>query len=313
MKSAFIRYCLALLLLLTLSRCEQDLTIDLPAGKELLVVEGHMEQGHPPLVMLTRSVPVFSDASLAALENSFVHGARITVTSHGKSYPLWEVPSAEFSEELRQAVSLQLGIPIASLRNPEIFQVYVYTTTELTGELGNSYRLEIQHQGQELSAVTTIPQLNPIDSLWYLPHPDPKQDSLKILHYRYVDPDTLGNSIRYFTKRNSEPFYAGLFSSVFNDELVNGKTISFPLDRGEPKNQREVDLEKYSYFGVGDTVTVRWAAIDIPHYRFWYTLENEQNSNGSPIGTPNITQSNIKGGLGIWGGYGVSYHRIIIK
>lgn len=307
------QYIYILLLLLPLFGCEQDLTIDLPEGKEKLVVEGHIEQGAPPVVVLTRTVPVFSEISLASLQESFVHGAQITVSNEGQSYILREVSSTALTEELREAVSVQMGISKALLRGNGGFQFYVYTTDELLGELGESYSLYINHDGQSLSAVTTIPQLNPIDSLWLVPHPDPEQDSLKTLYYRYSDPDTLGNSIRYSTKRNSEPFFPGLFTSVFNDELVNGSTISFPLDRGEPKGQQEIDEDLYSYFGVGDTITVRWAAIDLPHYRFWYSLENEQNSNGSPIGTPNITQSNIQGGLGIWGGYGVTYHRIIVE
>ncbi|WP_161887751.1 DUF4249 family protein [Pontibacter russatus] len=301
-----------LLLLLPLYGCEQDLTIDLPEGDEKLVVEGHIEQGAPPIVVLTRTVPVFSEISLASLEESFVHGAQVTVRHEGQNYILQEVSSAVLSEQLREVVSMQLGISKALLSGSGGFQFYVYTTEELFGELGESYSLYIDHEGQTLSAVTTIPQLNPIDSLWLVPHPDPEQDSLKTLYYRYSDPDTLGNSVRYFTKRNSEPFFPGLFTSVFNDELINGSTISFPLDRGEPKGQQEIDEDLYSYFGVGDTITVRWAAIDLPHYRFWYSLENEQNSNGSPIGTPNITQSNIEGGLGIWGGYGVTYHKIIV-
>lgn len=306
-------YTLSLLMLLLFSGCEEDLNLILPEGEEMLVVEGHIEQGTPPVVVLTRSVPVFSDLSVEALEQSFVHDAQVTVTSKGQAYTLQEVASPAFSEELRQVVSVQLGIPVKQLRRNSGFLFYVYTTDELLGEVGQSYRLRISQEGRMLTATTTIPQPNPLDSLWTLPHPDPQQDSLKVLYYSYTDPDTLGNSIRYSTKRNNEPFFPGLFTSVFNDELVNGSSISFPLDRGEPKGQAEISEELYGYFGVGDTVVVRWAAIDLPHYRFWYSLESEQNSNGSPIGTPNITQSNIEGGLGIWGGYGVSYHSILIR
>ncbi|ARS34981.1 DUF4249 family protein [Pontibacter actiniarum] len=304
---------LSVLSLALLFGCEEDVTIDLPAGEEQLVVEGHIEQGAPPVLVLTRSVPVFADASLETLEKSFVHDAKVTVTTGGQSYTLKEVPSGAFSEELKRAVSLQIGVRPELLNASGGFNFYVYTSEELQGEVGKSYSLRISHQGKTLTAVTTIPQLNPLSELTISPHPKPEEDSLRILNYSYTDPDTIGNSIRYFTKRNSEPFYPGLFNSVFNDELINGGSITFPLDRGEPKGQEEIDEDLYSYFGVGDTVTVRWAAIDLPHYRFWSSLENEQNSNGSPIGSPNITRSNIKGGLGVWGGYGVTYHTLIIR
>lgn len=303
----------ALLLMLLLSACEEDVTIDLPAGEELLVVEGHIEQNAPPIVLLTRTIPVFSEVSAKSLSDSFVRGATVSVTTDGKTYTLKEVALGALNEDVKEIVALQFGIRPELIASAGGFEFYIYTSDELRGEVGHRYDLRITYQDRELRATTTIPQLNPLDSLWIAPHPNPAQDSLRILNYRYTDPDTLGNSIRYFTKRNNEPFYPGLFGSVFNDELINGGSISFPLDRGEPKGQAEIDEDLYSYFGKGDTVTVRWAAIDLPHYRFWSSLENEQNSNGSPIGAPNITQSNIKGGLGIWGGYGVTYHQLIIR
>ncbi|MEJ8802341.1 DUF4249 family protein [Pontibacter sp. H249] len=304
---------LLMLSLLLLSSCEESITIDIPEGKEQLVVEGHIEQGAPPIVILTKSVPVFANVSFETLQNAFVHDAQITVSTSGQAYTLQEISSASFTEELKQQVATQFGLPVNLLNGASGFPFYVYTTDALKGDIGKSYNLRISYQGEVLTATTTIPNLNPIAALSTAPHPKPEQDSLKILLYRYADPDTLGNSVRYFTKRNSEPYYPGLFGSVFNDELINGSSITFPLDRGEPKGQAEINEDLYGYFGRGDTVTVRWAAIDLAHFRFWNTLESEQNSNGSPIGSPNTTRSNIIGGLGIWGGYGVTYHTLIIE
>ncbi|EJF11630.1 DUF4249 family protein [Pontibacter sp. BAB1700] len=308
-----IRNLLALVLITFLLSCEESLTIDIPAGQEQLVVEGHIEQDAPPVVVLTRSMPVFAGSSPADIEASFVHGAQVEVSIAGKSYTLKEVPAAAFWPGLRRVVSEQYAIPENQLTSNSNFIFYVYTSDELRGEIGKSYQLRISHEGRVLTSSTTIPHLNPLQELFLQPHPDPRQDSLFTLFYRYRDPDTLGNSVRYFTKRNSEPFYPGYFTSVFNDELINGvQNLSFPLDRGEPRG-RDVDLDTYSYFGKGDTITVRWAAIDLDHYRFWYTLENERNNNGSPIGSANTTRSNINGGLGVWGGYGVTYHQIVVK
>lgn len=301
-----------MLFLITLSSCEESITLNLDEGVEMLVVEGHIEQDAPPVVVLTRTQPLFAGLTPADKEKAFVRGARVAVTTDGKEYILREVASAAFTPELAKVVSEQFGIAPEKLKSGSDFSFHVYTTAELKGEVGKSYSLNISHEGRRLSAVTTIPHLNPIDSLWLRPHPDPKEDSLFTLFYRYRDPDTLGNSIRYFTRRNSEQFYPGTLTSVFTDELINGAAyIDFPLDRGEPRGRR-IDMTTFGFFGRGDTITVRWCAIDIPHYRFWFTLEAEQNNNGSPVGTPNITQSNIKGGLGIWGGYGVTYHRIVV-
>lgn len=301
------------MILALLTGCEQDLTLELPQGKEQLAVEGHIAQDAPPVIILTRTAPVFSAFNPAELAGNFVHDAQVIVTAQGVDYTLHEVPSTTFSEALKQAVSSQLSLPEQLLNPGSGFIVYVYTSDELKGKLGDTYKLRISDAGSILTASTTIPQLNPIDSLWTVPHHDAAQDSLVTLYYRYNDPDTLGNSVRYFTKRNSEPYYPGYFTSVFNDELISGGSISFPLERGEPKGQAELDQEKYGYFGKGDTISIRWAAIDIAHYRFWSSLEAEQSNNGSPIGTPNTVQSNIRGGFGIWGGYAVTYHTLVVK
>lgn len=307
------KYHIWLLLVLFLFGCEEEIILDLPAGEELLVVQGHIEQGSQPIVVLTRSVPVFNSTTKQELEASFVHGAQIMVRTKDQEYTLKELPASAFTPELKRLLSEQFAVPPIQLQPGSNFVFYVYTSDELKGEVGKSYGLHVRYENQVLNATTTIPQLNPLTELFVVPHPDPAEDSLVSIYYSYNDPDTLGNSVRYFTKRNSEPFYAGLLTSVFNDELINGATsLTFPLGRGIPQGQ-ELDLETAGYFGRGDTVIIRWAAIDLPHFRFWSTLESERSSNGSPIGSPNITRSNIKGGLGIWGGYGVTYHAVIIE
>src|SRR5690349_6177434 len=63
--------------LLLLTSCEQAIELDLPTGEEQIVVEGHIEPGQPPVVVLTRSVPVFAPLDAATLAGSLVHGARV--------------------------------------------------------------------------------------------------------------------------------------------------------------------------------------------------------------------------------------------
>lgn len=309
---AKVTYIILLLSSILLFGCEEDLTLNIPAGEEQIIVEGHIEQGFSPFVVLTKTQPLFTDFTNQAIEEAFVRDAEVVVVHNGKEFLLSEFDASMLSNSQKEILKLQFGIPESLLRTGSTYPFYVYTTDKLKGELGESYALKIRYKDQVLSSTTTIPQLNPLDSLWTEPHPDPKLDSLKILYYRYIDPDTIGNSVRYFTKRNQESYYPGLFGSVFNDELINGGVVIFPLDRGEARGQAELNRDLYGYFGRGDTVTVRWSAIDLAHFRFWNTLESEQNSNGSPIGSPNTTRSNIEGGLGVWGGYASTYHTIII-
>lgn len=288
------------------------MTLEIPEGEAKLIVEGHIEQDAPPVVVLTRSVPVFSNFSAAQIEAAFVHDAQVFVSDGTHEYALQEINSNMLTPELLKLVAEQYGFTPDKYSGKLPFTFYFYTSPGLKGTVGKNYKLRIITDKETVTASTSIPRLNPIDSLWLKPHADPKMDSLVALWYRYRDPDTVGNCVRYFTKRNQEAYYPGYFSSVFIDEFVNGKPyIDFPLQRGEPKT-KEPNFDSFGYFRKGDTITVKWAAIDMAHYRFWNTLESDFGSRGNPFGAPVKIESNIKGGLGIWGGYGVTYHRIVV-
>lgn len=308
----FLNLLLTLSSCLLLISCEEDIAIDLAAGEEKLVVQGHIEQDAPPYVILTRSIPVFYPGATEAFVNAMVHQATVTISSAGTVYPLQEVLLTSLPDDQQQIISEQFGFALPITANSPLAKLAVYTSADLKGEIGKSYQLQITAEGKTLTATTTIPAPTPVDSLWFRPHPNPKNDSLVTLWYRYQDPDTLGNNVRFFTSRQSEPFYPGYQASVLTDEFVNGRTIEFPLERGYPKSAK-VDLETYSYFKKGDTVRLKWAAIDFQHYQFWFTLEADRASNGNPFGFPTTVRSNVTGGLGIWGGYGVSRHSVISR
>ncbi|MCY1535045.1 hypothetical protein D9M68_704340 [compost metagenome] len=70
----------------------------------------------------------------------------------------------------------------------------------------------------------------------------------------------------------------------------------------------------YSYFERGDTVTVKWSAIDRTTYTFWQTLEFSIGTTGNPFSTPIKVGSNVSNGaLGIWAGYSSAYKTLIIN
>ena len=101
------------------------------------------------------------------------------------------------------------------------------------------------------------------------------------------------------------------YNSVFDDALINGTSFDFPLDRGIDRNI-DSTFNNYGYFNRGDTIIVKWSAIDKSHFDFWRTLEFELGSTGNPFASPVKVQSNVVGGLGIWGGYSSSYDTLVV-
>jgi hypothetical protein len=177
------------------------------------------------------------------------------------------------------------------------------------------YKLTIDYNGKTYEASTKIPNVRPIDSMWFRkPAGDPKVETAVLMFIKFTDPDTMGNYLRYFTQRNSELFLPGI-NSVYEDDIVNGTTIdSLNLAAGYNRT-KEPNFDSLGYFFLGDTVTLRWCAIDKGVFDFYRTFEYATGTVGNPFASPVNVISNIKGGaLGVWAGYGVSYTtRVIAK
>ncbi len=278
---------LLLQFILLLSACEKDITIDTGGGEAQYVVEGYVESGLPPYLLLTKTTDYYDTFYLDSLAAIFVHDAVITVSDGTQSVTL-----TEFNIDT-------LGTSISA-----------YVGLGMVGEAGKTYTLTIETEGNLITAVTTIPMPLPLDSIWYQTGADPDNDTLVELICRFSDPPALGQYIRYFTSVNGERYLPG-YNSVFEDVLINGNTFDFPLDRGLDRNDTAA-FDNYGLFRKGDTISVKWAAIDKAHFDFWRTVEFELGGQGSPFATPVIIQSNINGGQGIWGGYASTFKSLIV-
>jgi hypothetical protein len=285
-----------IILLMGMTGCEKNVSLDLHTSAQQLVVDGKIESGQAPVVVLTRSQDLFTRIDTTILKRLFVHGAKVTVTGGGVSVTLVEV----------------------SVDTLQGNKYYYYTVDsadqrKLIGRPGGTYELHITVDGKDYDASTTIPSGGfRLDSVWWLwGVKDEKPDTTEaFLMARIVDPPALGNYARYFTKCNDEPFYPGL-SSVADDEITNGTTFDFQIDRGVDKNEK-VDFNKYGYFNRGDRVTLKFCNIDKDTYQFWQTWEYAWSNQGNPFSTPTTVVGNVPGALGYWGGYQTQYKTITI-
>ncbi len=301
------------------SACNKVIDLNLPPPEDGIVVEGFIENDVPPYVLLTRNTPFFGGISLNDIASYFVHDAVITVFNETDTIQLIELCVQDLPASVQAQAAAAFGFSFSDSTQeipnvciytvPNIINYYLGDTTGVfVGKLNTGYNLRVEVEGEVLTAATYIPGQLSI-SLSIRPHDDPNRDSLVSVLVTYSDPDTTGNFLRYFTKRNSQSFYPALSSSVFDDNLVNGQTVTLPVERGQP-DQDDIDFDVYGYFWKGDTVQVKFSAIPKSHYDFWRTIENDGGS--GPISSPVKIKTNIQGGLGIWGGYGSKVETIII-
>ncbi len=292
MKKLAVGVCILFLVL----GCEKSITFRLDPPAFQLVVEATIENGQPPVVILTKSLDFFSEINPQILLNSFVHNAEVTISEGTKIHKLIE-----------RSYKLPGGI--------ELFYYSVDSANPaslFTGQLNTRYLLNIRSEGKEYTASTTIPALaKKLDSLWWKRSPGNPDSTKVIVMTRVTDPPGYGNYIRYFTKTNNGLFLPGL-NSVFDDQIIDGSTYDIEVEQGIDRNAK-IDFENYSFFTRGDSVTVKFCNIDKETFDFWRTMEFSYASIGNPFSSPTRVAGNIKGGaLGYFGGYAVQYKSLVI-
>jgi Domain of unknown function (DUF4249) len=291
MKKIFILFSASLFLF----SCEKGVTFDLEESQPKLVVEATIETNQPPIVILTKSQNYFSKISPDILASSFVRNAEVYVSNGTLTHRLKEYAT-----------------PIVGN-----YSFYYYSIdssnlpTAFKGQTNTQYILRIVSEGKEYTATTKIPTITRrIDSLFWRPAPGSNSPEKVALVVRATDQPGFGDYIRYYTRRNSEPFYPAI-NSVYDDQIIDGISYEIEVERGVDRNQ---DLpENYTFFDRGDTVTMKLCQIDKATYDFWRTMEFSYASIGNPFSTPTKVLSNISNGaLGYFGGYAPQFRTIII-
>lgn len=270
--------------------CERDITVDLPEVEQKIVVEGYIEPGEKAVVILTRSASFFAPVDSASLLTYLVTNAFVTV-SDGIT-----------TDTLLPTIDTNYYVPL------------LYKSQTLLGQVGKTYMLTVVADGKTVTSTTTIPQLVPLDSVWFKLQEG--RDSLGFAWAHLTDPDTIGNCYRWFAKRiGKDKRFLPPRGSVFEDKFINARSFDFAYNRGsEPNSAAQEDNDtRHDFFELGDTIAVKFCSIDRAHFDFWRKYHQQANSNGNPFSAPAPIPSNINGGLGIWGGYASSYDTIIAQ
>jgi hypothetical protein len=292
------------IILVVLLSCEKAINPKLEIQSPKLVVDGQIEDGQPPIVVLTKSIGYFSSIDSSQLKNTFVRNAIVTVSDGIKTHQLKEY-----------------AVPVAN------GTVYYYTNdpsqsaTMIFGQIGKNYSLSIQAEGKTYTSSTTIPPpAKKIDSLWWKQSPRTEYPQEVVLWGRFTDPPGYGNYVRYFTKlntsflpgRNNKGYLPGWYS-VYDDQFVDGKTYDLEVNAGQDKNLPGDHPLNSAYLYKGDTITMKFCNIDKASFDFWRTWEYSFAAIGNPFGTPAKIQSNVSNGaLGAFCGYSVQYKTLII-
>jgi hypothetical protein len=267
-----------------IASCSNDNVSEHKSLESKLVVEGWIEEGDYSQVLLSSSIPVTDVIDSTNILNHAIRAAKITI-SDGTT-----------SEVLRVKTDKNRVPP------------FVYFGSILKGEAGKQYSLKIEYLNRIVEATTTIPRKVQLKSAEYIKKVE--TDTTGYVFVKFDDPIGEKNYYQIATKIDGEePIFVPSFYGNLDDKNFTTSPISVQINRGVllfPKT-------KFTpYFADGDLIHVKLRTQNKDALDFWNSWQNEIVNSRNPIYPANTSlKSNIKGGIGIWAGYGQS--TLIVK
>jgi len=277
--------------------CEKELDIDLPQPNAKLVVEGWVESGEYPVVIVTRNSSYFAPIDTNFLMDSLFITDALVIVSDG------------FQND-----TLQPMLDVGAYQNGA-WPIFYYKGSKILGAEHGLYSLYIEAEGEVITGQAEIPSLVAFDSLWWEAEAG-TGDSLGYIHAMVTDNGAEKNYYRIFSKRLGRDYnFIPIMESIYDDIYFNGLTFEYEIMRGELNYGDEEMFEdpEFGNYTKGDTVVVKLSAINKAHYDFWRTLEEDVMAGGNPFTNPVTIRHTVDGALGVFGGYGSVCDTIVIQ
>lgn len=312
-KDIFRTFCIPFFVFILFVSCEKVIEIDPLGGRTGIVFEGSIESGSFPYVIISRSQGYFTPitTSATALAEFLVDSAQVFVEVDGVEYMLDRICLSNLPPEFQAEAQGILGI--SGL--PDGFDICIYASLDpaLTGVPGKTYGLRAIVDGEEYQSVSKIPEIVPLDSLWFALDVNTASDTFGFVWAMLNDPDTIGNNYYLWAKRlGRDNGFVSVRGASFDDRFFNGERFDFNISRGRRFGTFDENEEEQFRFRRNDTVVIKFATIDSRVERFWSTARSATQAGFNPFSSPVTVISNIdNGGRGVWGGYGVTFDTLV--
>ena len=251
----------------------------LPEDKDIIVVEGWIDDGGFPVVIVTRSLPVRLKADgimMDELSDYVEKWAKVTVSDGVNS------------------------VVLTGGKDSRYVPGYVYTTSYLRGEAGKSYTLTVETRGKSVRAVTTIPLNPPVVDSVVCRHLSSDTTVCEVM--AYVRNNT--SSREYFNSFYQEGADARQFLSSFLGVVDGGvadSVFTMPIIKGVSDYNKS---DKTRYFANDTVVKLKISTMDDVSYEIWHSYE-DNNRFRYMFMSASVREvaSNIENGQGYWCGF----------
>ena len=250
-----------------------------------LVVEGWIEAGEAPVVMLTTALspsPIYTHPD--SLSNHIIKRAKVSLSDGDTTVVLF------------------------SKQDKRYMPPFVYTTGWITGKAGGNYTIKVDYNGKTARAACSIPEAEPVSGLRAVPVEG--SDSL------FTIVITLGN------KAGADKFYR-IFTMVEGEDSRYIPSFPSAIEGATLKDNAEITitrgksidrLEFATRFKKGSTVRVKVCTCEEAACRFWMAIDDLSTLGNTPFFPMHDNPaSNIEGGLGYWAGYGATVSTLKVE
>ncbi len=260
--------------LLLLSSCERS--IDFVDYQEQLVVEGRIENEQTASVLLSTSVSFTEELNQSSLLAHAIRSAKVVI-SDGEE------------EEVLQLKT-----------NYEKLPPFEYVSSKIKGEVGKTYTLSIYYKGDTITAQTYIPPPVYISSLSF--EKKNENDSVGYIILGFKNESQFNYQVSTRIMGAEHLFRTTLFGNVDRTQYPANQPINIQVSKGVVIYPETNYSTSYPDSAL---IEVKLSTQTQESFDFWTSYQNEIINSQNPI-YPSTTslKSNIKGGIGIWSGYG---------
>lgn len=252
---------------------------------EMLVVEGWIESGAAPVVMVSKSLtPSQEKQSFSAVAGNVEKWARVAISDGEKEVVMTGLPSKDH------------------------FPPYIYTTGRMFGKVGKTYTITVDTDKHHCVASTVIPEPVPLESAEPVPYGDHENEWL--IKVSWFDNPDERNVYKVFSRiEGVDSLYAAARLNLVDDELISG---------GKAELIVTPSLNVYRKLGAepflsGQRVSLKFCTIDPAHVDIMKSIDESITQSGLPIFVSNRNiPGNVSGALGYFIGFGRSDYTVQI-
>lgn len=289
---------------LLLFGCQREIDLNLPDYQSKLVIEGTIENGSPAMVMLSKSIPYFSEVNLGTLMNDvLVNGtqARVFVTSETGE-----------TEELKWTIT------------PEAPYYMAFMGSKVIGKEETHYTLRVEYDGKTYTAETYIPKTFDLDSIGFARTMDLMADTMASIRVLMTDNPAEQNYYSFYCKvkcpKMEDRIWVCGLPVAFDDRTFNGMQFNYEVSRagysvllsGLLSEEDQQNFRRMT-FRPGDTVYVKHTQVDYHTYKYLLSAGSEAAFGSNPfmLSSPAVTNFDSDEVLGHWSGYAAKVDTLV--